>query len=41
MEVTHRRRNPGRAAMLAVVIVTIIFVLAQVSLQGVVSPGKL
>jgi amino acid transporter len=40
-EVVHRRKNPGRAAMFAVIIVTIFFVLAQVGLQGVVSSGKL
>jgi amino acid transporter len=40
-EVVHRRKNPGRAAMFAVIIVTVFFVLAQVGLQGVVSPGKL
>ena len=40
-EVTHRRRNPGRAAIIAVVLLTVIYVIAQFGLQGVVSPGRL
>ncbi len=36
-EVKHRRENPGRAAMLAVAIAGVLFVLAQVGLQGVAS----
>jgi amino acid transporter len=40
-EVKHRRVNPGKAAMLAVSIVAVIFILSQVGLQGVVSPAKL
>lgn len=40
-EVRHRRRNPGRAAIMAVFFLTIIYTLSQVGLQGVVSPGKL
>jgi amino acid transporter len=40
-EVKHRRTNPGRAAMLAVVFVTIIYTMSQIGLQGVVSPRKL
>jgi amino acid transporter len=40
-EVRHRRTNPGRAAMLAVVFVAIIYVLSQVGLQAVVSPARL
>src|SRR6202167_5601031 len=40
-EVKHRRVNPGRAAILAVVLLTVIYALAQISLQGVVSPAKL
>jgi amino acid transporter len=36
-EVKHRRINPGRSAMLAVGIAGILFVLAQVGLQGVTS----
>ncbi|HUN32491.1 MAG TPA: APC family permease [Trebonia sp.] len=40
-EVKHRRVNPGRAAILAVIFLTVIYILAQVGLQGVVSPAKL
>ena len=40
-EVRHRRVNPGRAAMIAVTVAAVIFILAQVGLQGVVSPSKL
>lgn len=40
-EVTHRRKNPGRAAIIAVVLLTVIYVVAQFGLQGVVSPAKL
>jgi amino acid transporter len=40
-EVKHRRTNPGRAAILAVGLLAIIYTLAQVGLQGVVSPAKL
>jgi amino acid transporter len=40
-EVRHRRVNPGRAAMIAVTVAAGIFILAQVGLQGVVSPSKL
>ena len=40
-EVRHRRENPGKAAMTAVIIAAGLFVLAQVGLQGVVSPAKL
>jgi amino acid transporter len=40
-EVTHRRKNPGRAAIIAVVLLTVIYVIAQFGLQGVVSPAKL
>jgi amino acid transporter len=36
-EVRHRRVNPGRAAMLAVCIAAILFILAQTGLQGVTS----
>jgi amino acid transporter len=36
-EVKHRRENPGRAAMLAVGIAAVLFILAQVGLQGVAS----
>jgi amino acid transporter len=40
-EVRHRRINPGRAAILAVVLLAIIYTLSEVGLQGVVSPAKL
>ena len=40
-EVKHRRVNPGRAAMLAVGLLAIIYTLAQVGFQGVLSPAKL
>src|SRR5262245_46575996 len=40
-EVKHRRTNPGRAAILAVGLLAIIYTLAQVGLQGVVSPARL
>jgi amino acid transporter len=40
-EVKHRRINPGRAAVIAVALLAVIYTLAQVGLQGVISPGKL
>jgi amino acid transporter len=40
-ETKHRRVNPGRAAMIAVVGLAIIYTLVQVGLQGVISPAKL
>jgi amino acid transporter len=40
-EVKHRRINPGRAAVIAVALLAIIYTFAQVGLQGVVSPSKL
>jgi amino acid transporter len=40
-ETKRRRVNPGRAAMLAVLFLAIIFTLVTVGLQGVLSPGKL
>jgi amino acid transporter len=40
-EVKHRRVNPGRAAIIAVALLAVIYTLAQVGLQGVVSPSKL
>jgi len=40
-EVKHRRINPGRAAVLAVAILAVLYILAQLGLQGVVSPAKL
>jgi amino acid transporter len=40
-EVRHRRTNPGRAAILAVAFLAIIYTLSVVGLQGAVSPAKL
>jgi len=40
-ETTRRRTNPGRAVLIAVALLTIIYALATVGLQGVVSPAKL
>jgi amino acid transporter len=40
-EVTHRRTNPGRAAMMATALLAVIYALTQVGLQGVVSPARL
>ena len=40
-EVKHRRVNPGRAAMWAVALLAVIYTLAQVGFQGVLSPAKL
>jgi amino acid transporter len=40
-EVRHRRVNPGRAAIMAVALLTVIYTLTMVGLQGVVSPAKL
>jgi amino acid transporter len=40
-EVKHRRVNPGRAAILAVALLTVIYVLSQIGFQGVLSPAKL
>ncbi|HLX47887.1 MAG TPA: APC family permease [Streptosporangiaceae bacterium] len=40
-EVRHRRVNPGRAAMLAVGLVAIIFTVSQIGLQGVTSPHEM
>jgi amino acid transporter len=40
-EVKHRRVNPGRAAITAVAILTVIYALAVTGLQGVVSPARL
>jgi amino acid transporter len=40
-EVKHRRVNPGRAALWAVALLTVLYTLAQAGLQGVVAPGKL
>jgi amino acid transporter len=40
-EVKQRRVNPGRAAILAVGLLAIIYTLSQVGYQGVLSPSKL
>ncbi|HXW88683.1 MAG TPA: APC family permease [Streptosporangiaceae bacterium] len=40
-EVRQRRVNPGRAAIIAVALLAIIYTLAQVGFQGVVTPAKL
>ncbi len=40
-EVKHRRVNPGRAAILAVIFLTVIYVLVITGLQGAVSPAAL
>jgi len=40
-EVRHRRTNPGRAAILAVALLTVIYTFAQMGLQGAVSPARL
>jgi amino acid transporter len=40
-EVKHRRVNPGRAAVFAVALLVILYVLPQVSMQGVVRPAQL
>jgi amino acid transporter len=40
-EVKHRRVNPGKAAMMAVAFLAVVYTTAQVGLQGVVSPAKL
>ena len=40
-EVKHRRVNPGRAAVLAVAILVVLYILPQMGLQGVASPAKL
>jgi amino acid transporter len=40
-EVKHRRTNPGRAAMLAVGLLAIIYAFSTIGLQGAVPPGKL
>ena len=40
-EVRHRRINPGRAAIIAVAFLAVFYTLAQVGLQGVVSPKAL
>jgi amino acid transporter len=40
-ETRHRRKNPGRAAVIAVGLVGFFYVFSQIGLQGVVSPSKL
>jgi amino acid transporter len=40
-EVKHRRVNPGRAAVFAVAILVVLYILPQMGLQGVASPAKL
>jgi amino acid transporter len=40
-ETVRRRTNPGKAVMIAVVLLAAIYTLATVGLQGVVSPAKL
>jgi amino acid transporter len=40
-EVRHRRTNPGRAAILAVAFLAVIYTVSIVGLQGAVSPAKL
>lgn len=40
-EVRHRRVNPGRAALWAVGLLAVLYTLAQVGLQGVVSPARM
>jgi amino acid transporter len=40
-EVKHRRENPGKAAMYAVGVLCLIYILAHLGLQGAVSPAKL
>ena len=40
-EVKHRRHNPGRAAVIAVALLIVIYTFSQVGLQGVVPPAKL
>jgi amino acid transporter len=40
-EAKHRRTNPGRAAITAVALLTIIYSLSVMGLQGAVSPGRL
>ncbi len=40
-EVKHRRVNPGRAAVFAVVLLIVMYALPQVAMQGVASPAQL
>ena len=40
-EVTQRRRNPGRAAVMAVALLAIIYTVSEMGLAGTVSPARL
>jgi amino acid transporter len=40
-ETKHRRINQGKAAIMAVLLLAIIFTISEVGLQGVISPAKL
>ena len=40
-EVKHRRHNPGRAAVMAVALLAIIYTVSEMGLAGVVSPARL
>jgi amino acid transporter len=40
-EVKHRRQNPGKAAVIAVALLIVIYTFCQIGLQGVVTPAKL
>ena len=40
-EVTHRRVNPGRAAVFAVALLILLYAVPQVAMQGVSSPAQL
>ena len=40
-EVKQRRRNPGRAAVIAVALLAIIYTVSEMGLAGMVSPAKL
>jgi amino acid transporter len=40
-EVKHRRVNPGRAAVIAVALLAVLYTYVQMGLQGVVSPARL
>jgi amino acid transporter len=40
-EVKHRRQNPGRAAVISVALLIVIYTFCQIGLQGVVTPAKL
>jgi amino acid transporter len=40
-ETTRRHVNPGRAAVLAVILLAVIYTFATVGLQGAVSPGRM